>query len=148
MKKRYTVFGLSVFLAVALAVPAFGGPSNPIAQVAGGGGKALKKAKKGIRLAQGAQTSADNAQGTANSAVSQAQGAQTTADAAQAAAAAAQAAADSANANANNRFRDAVERSGTRTASNTTLDKAASANCPTGETPLGGGFSVGGTTSK
>ncbi len=51
MKKRYTVLGLSVFLALALAVPALGGPSDPIAQVAGSGGKALKKAKKGIRLA-------------------------------------------------------------------------------------------------
>ena len=48
MRKRYTVLGLSAFLAIALAVPALGGPSNPIAHTA----SALKKAKKGIRLAR------------------------------------------------------------------------------------------------
>ena len=31
MKKRYTVLGLSLVLALALAVPAMGGPTNPLA---------------------------------------------------------------------------------------------------------------------
>ena len=33
MSKRYTVLGLSVVLALALAVPALGGPTNPIASI-------------------------------------------------------------------------------------------------------------------
>jgi len=49
MKKRYTVLGLSLVLALALAVPALGGPSNPIASVSASvksiANKALKKAK-------------------------------------------------------------------------------------------------------
>ena len=31
MKKRYTVLGLTVVFALALAVPALGGPTNPLA---------------------------------------------------------------------------------------------------------------------
>src|SRR3979409_1319353 len=106
MKKRYTVLGLSVFLAIALAVPALGGPSNPVAHTA----SALSKAKKAIGLA-------NNAQGTANSALTGANAAKTAAATAQAAANAAKTAADAANANANTRLLGVTRRFGTATSS-------------------------------
>lgn len=93
MKKRYTVLGLSVVLALALAVPALGGPSNPIASASAGvksiANKALKKAKA-------AQTAATNAQNTANAASSAAASAQKDATAADKEAAGAQKTATSA----------------------------------------------------
>jgi hypothetical protein len=147
MRKRYTVLALAAVLAITLAVPALGGPSNPIAQVAGSGGKALKKAKKGIRLAQAAQSSADNAQNSANNALNAANGAQTSADAANAAAAAAQASADAANANANTRIQNVVARS-QNVAASINGSKSATAACNAGEVVVGGGFSVGGTSAN
>ena len=69
MKARYTIFGLSVFLALALAVPALGGPSNPVAHTA----SALSKAKKAITLANNAQNTANTANSTANSALTSGQ---------------------------------------------------------------------------
>jgi hypothetical protein len=144
MKKRYTVFGLSVFLAIALAVPALGGPSNPVAHTA----SALSKAKKAIRLANGAQGSANDAQNTANNALSTANAAKSAAATAQTAANAAQTAADAANANANNRIQDVVERSGSAIGPDTTTAKGGSASCSTGEIVVGGGFFFGGTTTN
>jgi hypothetical protein len=159
MNRRYAILGLTVFLALALAVPAFGGPSNPIADVSatakGIANKALSKAKK-------AQTAANTANSTANSALTEAKkgvtnaaAAQTTAntakataDAASAAAAAAQAAANAANANANNRIQSAHEVFGTTTATNTEVEKSASATCPAGEVTLGGGHSIDGAGSN
>jgi membrane protein involved in colicin uptake len=70
MRKRYLILGLSFVLALALAVPAFGGPTNPIS-------KSLASVKK---TANKALKTAKAAQGTANSALSAAQSAQNTAD--------------------------------------------------------------------
>jgi hypothetical protein len=70
MRKRYLILGLSLVLALALAVPAFGGPTNPIS-------KSLASVKK---TAYKALKTAKAAQGTANSALSAAQAAQSTAD--------------------------------------------------------------------
>jgi hypothetical protein len=140
MRKRYTVLGLSVFLAVALAVPALGGPSNPIAHTA----SALSKAKKGIRLAKAAQTSADNAQNTANTANSTANAAKTAAATAQTAADAAQASANAANANANTRILGTTARFSAATA-NSAGAHSVSVLCGAGEIPTGGGYFMGGT---
>lgn len=119
MKKRYTVLGLSVFLAIALAVPALGGPTNPVANISasakGIANKALKKAKAAEKTANSALTTANSAQTTANSAdtdaksagssattaLNEAKKAQTSAAAAQASAAGAQASANTAQTTAN-----------------------------------------------
>jgi hypothetical protein len=134
MKKRYTVLGLSVFLAIALAVPALGGPSNPVAHTA----SALSKAKKAIGLA-------NSAQGTANTALSTANAAKTAAATAQTAANAAKTAADAANANANTRLIGTTRRIGTAT-TNTAGSKSTSVSCTgSNEVPTGGGYVMGGT---
>jgi membrane protein involved in colicin uptake len=121
MKKRYSVLGLSLVLALALAVPAFGGPSNPIASVSADAktiaeralkqAKAAKKAAKAARAtansagdaagaassaAAKAQKTAESAQGTANTAKTSADSAKTTATTAQNTANTAKATADSA----------------------------------------------------
>ena len=76
MSKRYAVLGLSVFLALALAVPALGGPSNPIASssasVKSTANKALKKAKAAQQTANTAQSTASTAQSDAAAAKSEA----------------------------------------------------------------------------
>ena len=102
MSKRYAVLGFSVVLALALAVPALGGPSNPIASISASvkqtANKALKQAKQAKNLAntansnakkaqetaEGAKAAADGAQATANGAKTTADGAKTTADGAKA----------------------------------------------------------------
>jgi hypothetical protein len=155
MNRRYAILGLAVFLALALAVPALGGPSNPVANISatakGIANKALKKAKTAQNTANGAQNTANTANSTANSALTEAKKgvtnaatAQNTANGAKAAAAAAQAAADAANANANTRVKSSHELFGTATASNTETSKAASSACAEGEVTLGGGYRVGG----
>ena len=107
MSKRYMVLGLSVVLALALAVPALGGPSNPIATISASvkktANKALKTAKQAkkqartaLNTANSAQSSANSAQSTAKSAQDEAKNAKSTADGAQVAADAAKAAADNA----------------------------------------------------
>lgn len=136
MKARYTVLGLSVVLALALAVPALGGPSNPIAHTA----SALSKAKKAIRLANAAQSTANTANSTANTALS-------TANQAKSAAAAAQTAANNANANANSRIKDTIEVFGSGSG-NATGSHSDSVVCPAGTVPTGGGFFLGGTTTN
>lgn len=157
MRKRYLVLGLSVFLALALAVPALGGPSNP---VAGASATAKAIAKKALRKANAAQSTANTAlsnaaaaQSTANSAQTDANAAQTTANQAKTAAAAAQTSADNAqtsadaaNANANTRYKSVGEVSGGATADDTSSPKSAFASCPAGSDPTGGGYSIGGTT--
>lgn len=144
MSKRYVVLGLSVFLALALAVPALGGPSNPIANVSASAKKIAKKAKKKAKKAQqsanSAQNSADNAQGTANEALNTAQGAQTAAEGAQTAAEGAQAAADAAQATANGKFGTAGFVIGTASANNSVAPKSATATCPAGDQVAGGGW--------
>ncbi len=164
MSKRYAVLGLSVFLALALAVPALGGPSNPVASISATAkqiaNKALKKAKaaqatansalgaansaqsdatKALNEAKKAQTTGTSAQTTANTAQSTANSAKSIAEAAKTAAAAAEA-------NANNRLSGISGRFGTSTPENTTTPKETSAHCENEETEevTGGGFSVAG----
>jgi membrane protein involved in colicin uptake len=76
MSKRYAVLGLSVVFALALAVPALGGPSNPIASTSASvkqtANKALKTAKAAKKTANSAASAASAAQSTANSAESNA----------------------------------------------------------------------------
>jgi hypothetical protein len=109
MKSRYVVLFLSVVLALALAVPALGGPTNPVASVSATikqtANKALKKAKtaqatanSAAAAAAAAQSSADAANKAAGTAGTTAKGAQTTATAAQNAAKTAQTTADGAKA--------------------------------------------------
>jgi cytoskeletal protein RodZ len=149
MRNRYLVLGLAAFIALALAVPALGGPSNPIASSSA---NALKIAKKAKRKAAAAQSTADSAlsaankaQTTANGANTAAGAAQTTADAAQAAAAAAQTAADAANANANTRFNHITHVAGTASPSNNSDKALVVANCPGDDPATGGGWvTVGG----
>lgn len=166
MSKRYTVFGLSVFLALALAVPALGGPTNPVASISAGAKsiatKALKKAKAAQSTANTALSTANTANTTANTALTEAKKAQTsasgaqttangaksTAESAKSTAEAAKAAAEAAEANANTRIQSSTEVFGTASASNTEANKFASASCASGDPVLGGGFSVGGEAEK
>lgn len=162
MNRRYAILGLSVFLALALAVPALGGPSNPVASLSATAksiaNKALKKAKTAQKTANSANSTANSANSTANAALTEAKkgvtnaataqaaanSAKGTADSAKAAADAAKAAAEAAEANANTRLQSAHQVFGEATATDTTTEKNASAICPAGEDTLGGGFFVGG----
>lgn len=173
MRKRYMVFGLSVVLALALAVPALGGPTNPIASVSASvksiANKALKKAKKAQSTANSALNTANSAQGAANgaqnsadkalaeakkaltagnNAQTSANTAKSVADAAKAAAAAAQSAADAANANANTRINGSTEVIGTIGTSNTTTPKSSSVSCPADQPVLSGGYFIEGESNK
>jgi multidrug efflux pump subunit AcrA (membrane-fusion protein) len=169
MKKRLLVLGLSALLALSLAVPALGGPSNPIAHSAASAKsiakkalkkskKALKKSKKAITKANDAQATADNAQtsanqaqnsadaaqASANQAQTTAEGAQTAAEGAQASADAAQASANQAQATANSKLDNLEFVAGNGTASNTSSPKTDIAVCPGNKAPSGGGFVIGG----
>lgn len=155
MNRRYAILGLSVFLALALAVPALGGPSNPVASLSA---TAKSIAKKALKKANNAQKTANSANSTANAALNEAKkgvtnaataqtaanSAKAAADKAQATADAAKAAAEKAEANANTRIKSASQVFGTSTATNTETDKNASVTCPAGQDTLGGGFAVGG----
>jgi hypothetical protein len=66
MKRRHLLFGAAAVLALALAVPALGGPSNPIAEKALSLTKVNKKAKNALNTANAAQSSATSALGVAN----------------------------------------------------------------------------------
>jgi membrane protein involved in colicin uptake len=172
MSKRYTVLGLSVFLALALAVPALGGPSNPVASISASvkqtANKALKKAKaaqktansanstansalgeakKALEAAGSAKSTADTAKSTADTAKSTADSAKSTANSAKATAEAASAAAAAAEANANTRVKGS-EQLAESTEENTSTNKFVSVSCPSGHPVLGGGFSVGGESQK
>ena len=155
MSKRYAVLGLSVFLALALAVPALGGPSNPVASISASvkqtANKALKKAKAAQNTANTALSAANSAQGDATKAgteagkaLTEAKKAQTSAQAAQTTANAAKTAAAAAEANANTRLKGINRNFGTATAENTETPKSASAGCldEATEEVTGGGFSV------
>jgi membrane protein involved in colicin uptake len=160
MKKRYAVLGLSLFLALALAVPALGGPTNPVASISAG---AKSIAQKALKKAKAAQQAANNAQATANSASSAAsaassaaakaqkaaEGAQGTAntakasaDSAKAAADAAQSTADSAKALAETKMSGEEHFEGTE---GSTLSVAA---CQNGKVPTGGGFIITGANNN
>lgn len=166
MSKRYAVLGLSIFLALALAVPALGGPTNPVATVSAGAksiaNKALKKAKAAQKTANEANAAAAAAGSTATTALNEAKKAQTSASTAQTSAGTAQSTANSAKsiaeaaktaaanaeANANNRLEGAFEQFGEATEENTTSPKFTSVSCPSEDDVLGGGFSVGGENNK
>lgn len=169
MNKRYAVLGLSVFLALALAVPALGGPYNPIASVSASvkstANKALKKANSAEKTAKSALSTANSANSLAGTAQSEAKKAQTTANAAQTtantaqtnaataqtAANAAKAVAEEAKASAAERIRSTSEQIGTAnpsTGTNNTTPKSASVECPEGQEVLGGGFFVNGESEK
>jgi predicted porin len=83
MRRRYVIMGLTVAIALALAVPALGGPSNPVASSAAG---AKKLANKALKTANAANSAAQQAQSTANQALSTANQANSTANAANTAA--------------------------------------------------------------
>src|SRR3954463_13318464 len=167
MSKRYAVLGLSVFLALALAVPALGGPTNPVATTSASvksiANKALKKAKAAEKTAKAASAAASSAssaasaagatassalseakkaQGSAGAAQTSANNAQNTANSAKGIAEAAKSAAESAEANANSRIKESIEKFGGFTTEDTNSPKFASVSCETGQPVLGGGFSV------
>lgn len=166
MSKRYAVLGLTVFFALALAVPALGGPSNPVASASATAKsiaiKALKKAKAAQQTANAANATAGAALTEAKSALTEAKKAQTTGSNAQTAANTAQATANSAKgtaeeaktaaanaeANANTRIKESSQVFGTATASDAETSKSASVSCGSGQPVLGGGFFVGGTESN
>lgn len=167
MKKRYTVLCLSVVFALALAVPALGGPSNPVASVSA---SVKSIAKKALKTAKAAKTAASNAQATADSASGAAANAQKTADGAQKSAAAAQGTANTAlsTANAAKAAAAAAQTSadGAKAAADNALNVAngkmsgevqvegeagttfAIAGCPTGKVPTGGGFIITGANNN
>lgn len=167
MKKRYTVLGLSLVLALALAVPAMGGPTNPLASASKSvqsiANQALKKAKAAQKTANAAQSTANSASSTATTANGAAGKAQTTADAASKAATAAQgtantalttanaakAAADAAQASANSAKAIAESKmSGEVHVESTEPGAISFANCPEGKVPTGGGFIVSGANNS
>jgi uncharacterized phage infection (PIP) family protein YhgE len=171
MKKRYTVLGLSLVLALALAVPAMGGPTNPLA----GASKGVQSiANQALKKAKAAQKTANAAQATANSASNSAGGANTAADKASTAASTAQKAANGAQTSANAAKSTADNALSTANAAKTAAANAQSSadsakslaegnmsgevhveaaagttsvGCPTGKIPTGGGFVVSGTDS-
>lgn len=147
MRNRYLVLGLAAVLALALAVPALGGPSNPVASSAA---SAKQLATKALKKANKANTAAQTAQSTANSAASSAQSAQSTANGAQADATAAQAAADAAQAaataaaNSANAKYDTVTRVESAASATNNADKSVVfATCTGGREATGGGWTTG-----
>lgn len=155
MKSRYAVLFLSLVLALALAVPALGGPTNPLATISASvkatANKALKTAKAAKSTANSALSAANSAQSTANSASSAAKNAQTTANAANAAAknaqtsaTAAKNAADAAQATANSKFGNTFSEFSPTEGPNTTSGFGL-VSCPAGSQVTGGGFETSGT---
>lgn len=165
MKSRYIVLGLSLVLALALAVPALGGPTNPIASISASvqqtANKALKKAKAAQNTANSAQNAANAAQNTANSAQNAANAAQKTANTVQTAVKTAQTTADSAKttaneaksaaaaaqATANGKLGNTETTFGEGSGSSTSDSKSAFAFCPPGQQITGGGYETSGTGS-
>lgn len=167
MKKRYTVLGLSLVLALALAVPALGGPSNPIASVSA---SVKSVANKALKKAKAAQTAATSAQNTANSASTAASAAQKDATAAQKDATAAQKTANTAQGTATTALTTATAAKTAATAAQGTANTAlATANgkmsgevnvegeegntlsiaaCTAGKVPTGGGFIITGANNN
>jgi hypothetical protein len=172
LKRRYVVLSLAAVLALALAVPAFGGPTNIVSaltKVRKTANKALKQAGAASAAAAAAQASANGAQSDASAAgtaakkaqttategVTAAKGAQTTANtalgtanSAKGTADSALAAANAAQATANTKFGSTLTVNGPASA----LSKAAGlsfAECPAGSELTGGGYRTsGGGTSE
>jgi hypothetical protein len=152
MNRRYLVLGLSVVLAISLAVPALGGPSNPVAGTSATLAGALKKAKKAKQAADAAQNTANSAQTAANSAQATAADALTRANAAQTSANQANTAATNANNNANTRFNDILQVAGDGSNNGGALtsdsDQSDTATCATGDQVTGGGFRIEGVDAS
>jgi hypothetical protein len=111
LKRRYVVLSLTVVLALALAVPAFGGPTNIVSaltKVKKTANKALKQAGAASAAAAAAQSTANSAAGEASTASKAAKAAQTTANDGLTAAKAAQTTANSALTTANSAKTDAA----------------------------------------
>jgi hypothetical protein len=168
VKTRHVVFGLGVVLALAMAVPALGGPLN--LRASGGISKVKRQVKQALIAATSAQRLAAGAQSTANEAQGTASGAQNAAGAAKAAANAAQgvanaalgragtaetaaaAAGDKADAatkkaqeafdTANARVEGTVQRSASKTGGGV---QSVLVTCPEGMSISGGGYSTSGT---
>lgn len=154
MKSRYVVLSLSVVLALALAVPALGGPTNPLASLSASvkqtANKALKKAKNAqatansaLAVAGAAQADAGKALSAANSANTAAKKAQTTADAAQSTANSAKTAAAAAQATANSKLGTTTSVFGSTEGPNTTSGFGVT-GCPSGSQLTGGGYETSG----
>ncbi len=155
MRTRYVLLAATAVLAITVAVPAFGGPSNPVADTFASAKKtakkALKKANKANKAAKSAQGAAAAAQSTADGAQAAAAAAQTTADqavtdaaSAKAAADAAQSSADSAQSSANTKFGETNYVGGDTSALDSSNTKTVSVGCGTSGRLTGGGFIVGG----
>jgi hypothetical protein len=144
MKRRYVVFGLSAVLAISLAVPALGGPGNPVATVSKG---AKKIAKEALNAANKAQQDATAAQQTANQAQQAASAAQTSANNALNQAQAANTAAQNAQATADSKVDGLEQIIGPGSATNST-NKADVASCSAGKEVTGGGYFTGGAGSN
>lgn len=131
MSKRYTVLGLSVFLALALAVPALGGPSNPVASISASvkqtANKALKKAKAAQKTANSASSAANSALGEAKKALEAAGSAKSTADTAKSTADSAKSTADSVKATADSAKSTAESAKTTANSAKATAEAASSA---------------------
>lgn len=137
--KRYMTLGFAMVLALSLAVPALGGPSNPVASSAVTVTQALKKAKKAKSAADAAQATANSAQSAANAAQSSANQAQNTANTANTTAN--NALAEAADVSANDLNMDLVFDS---SASDSTTPKSVSLTCDlAGQEPISGNGSVG-----
>jgi hypothetical protein len=131
VKNRYFLLGITGVLALSLAVPAFGGPSNPIASSAA---SAKTLAKRALNAANAAQNTANTALSTANSAKTDAKNAQTTANEAKTAAADAKTIAES-------KLGTPTTQNGDVSASNATDSKQIISACPAGSPKLlSGGY--------
>jgi hypothetical protein len=165
MKSRYAVFFLSLVLALALAVPALGGPTNPVATISASAKKIANRALNAAKAAQStansalsnansaqntatsAQNAAKTAQSTATSALNSAKTAQGTANEAKTSAAEAKTAAANAQATANSKFGSTFSEFGEESGVNTTSG-VGFAFCPSGSQATGGGYQTFGTGNK
>ena len=148
MKSRYVVLSLSVVLALALAVPALGGPTNPLASISASvkqtANKALKKAKNAQTTANSALAVAGAAQSDATKAGTSAKNAQTTANTALTTANSAKTAAAAAQTTANSKLKTTFSEFGPTEGPNTTSGFSI-VGCPTGSQLTGGGYETSGT---
>lgn len=148
MKRRYTVLFLSLALALALAVPALGGPTNPVASISASvkkiATKALKTAKSAQKTANIALSTANSAQTAAKTAQSTAEGAKKAAGEAQATADGAKKAAEGAQSTANEKLGETFTEFGEFSGPNTTSGNDL-VICPSGSEVTGGGYSTSGT---
>jgi len=152
MKRRYVVLSLAVVLALALAVPAFGGPTNIVSaltNVKKTAQKALKTAKAASVAAAAAQSTANTAESDANAAAAAAKKAQTTANEGVTAAKNAQTTANTAKGAADNAQTTANAAKAAATAAQTAANAAqATANAKFGQTSSRTGNASGPHTTE